>query len=56
LHEVGSTGAQAIHQIVIERMKELIEHAPKDDGISVLYASQENPASLSNSPSVESVY
>jgi hypothetical protein len=56
LNEVGSSEAQAIHQIVLERMKALIECPPNDDGVSVLYAGQENPASISNSPSTESVY
>jgi 1-acyl-sn-glycerol-3-phosphate acyltransferase len=54
--EVGSTDAHAIHQLVIERVQELLEHPSKDDGVSVLYANQENQASLSNNPSVQSVY
>ena len=56
LHEVGSSEAHAIHQIVLERMNALIESPPNDDGISVLYSGQENPASIGNSPSIESVY
>ena len=56
LNEVGSSEAQAIHQVVLERMKALIECAPNDAGISVLYAGQEDPASIGNSPSIESVY
>lgn len=36
LEEVGSTDAQAIHQIVLERMRELLTNPPKDDGISAL--------------------
>lgn len=36
LDEVGSTDSQAIHQVVIERMKGLIESPPKDEGISAL--------------------
>jgi 1-acyl-sn-glycerol-3-phosphate acyltransferase len=56
LNEVGSSNAQAIHQIVLDRMKELIEHPPKDQGISALSSGPENPASISNNPSIESVY
>ncbi|MBK9926185.1 MAG: 1-acyl-sn-glycerol-3-phosphate acyltransferase [Anaerolineales bacterium] len=36
LDEVGSTDAEAIHQVVLERMKRLIETTPKDDGMSAL--------------------
>lgn len=36
LEEVGSTDAQAIHQIVLERMRELLTNPPKDAGISAL--------------------
>lgn len=34
--EVGSTDSQAIHQVVVERMVELIESKPKDKGVSAL--------------------
>ncbi len=36
LDEVGSTDSQAIHQVVIERMRGLIETPPKDEGVSAL--------------------
>jgi hypothetical protein len=36
LDEVGSTDSQAIHQVVVERMKRLIETTPKDEGVSAL--------------------
>lgn len=36
LEEVGSTDAQAIHQIVLERMRGLLKSPPHDEGISVL--------------------
>jgi 1-acyl-sn-glycerol-3-phosphate acyltransferase len=56
LNEVRSTEAQVIHQLVIDRMKELIKYPPEDDGISVLYSSKENQARLSNNPFIESAY
>ncbi len=34
--EVGSTDSQAIHQVVVERMVELIESKPKGKGVSAL--------------------
>lgn len=37
LEEVGSTDAQAIHQVVIQRMRGLIENKPKDDGVSAIH-------------------
>jgi len=37
LEEVGSTDATAIHQVVIQRMKELIISSHEDDGISAIY-------------------
>ena len=36
LDELGSTDSQAIHKVVIERMRELIENKPIDEGISAL--------------------
>lgn len=36
LEEVGSTDAQAIHQVVIERMRRLLENPIEDAGISAL--------------------
>lgn len=36
LEEVGSTDAQAIHKIVLGRMRELLTNPPKDNGISAL--------------------
>jgi len=36
LDEVGSTDSQAIHRIVFERMRGLIETTPEDEGISAL--------------------
>lgn len=36
VEEVGSTDSQAIHRVVIERMRELIESPPKDEGVSAL--------------------
>lgn len=55
LHEVGSTEAQAIHQVVIERMQELIKQPSREEGVSVLYSSKESTASLKNKPSPESI-
>jgi 1-acyl-sn-glycerol-3-phosphate acyltransferase len=55
LQEAGSTEAQAIHQLVIERMQELIKQPSRDDGVSVLYTGKENTASLKNKPSPESI-
>lgn len=37
LEEVGSTDAEAIHQVVIQRMTGLIESAEKDNGVSAIY-------------------
>jgi len=37
LDEVGSTDAAAIHHVVVERMKGLIQSGKKDDGISAVY-------------------
>lgn len=37
LKEIGSTDTNAIHQVVIERMKELIVNPTAGDGISALY-------------------
>jgi hypothetical protein len=37
LDEVGSTDAAAIHHVVVERMKGLIQSVKKDDGISAVY-------------------
>src|SRR5262249_12623444 len=53
--EVGSTEAQIIHQVVIERMKDLIKSQPREDGISVLYPGKIHQRGISNSPSIESV-
>jgi 1-acyl-sn-glycerol-3-phosphate acyltransferase len=36
LDEIGSTDSQAIHAIVIERMRELLETLSSDDGVSAL--------------------
>jgi hypothetical protein len=36
LEEVGSTDSQAIHQVVLERMRGLIDNKPQDAGVSVL--------------------
>ena len=36
LDEVGSTDSQAIHQVVTERMRELIKSTLKDEGVSAL--------------------
>lgn len=36
LDEVGSTEAQAIHRVVIQRMKDLLQNPPNELGISVL--------------------
>ena len=36
LDEVGSTDAQAIHRVVIQRMRGLIETRPPDQGVSAL--------------------
>ncbi len=37
LEEVGSTDAGAIHQLVVQRMKDLIQNRRNDDGVSALY-------------------
>jgi hypothetical protein len=37
LEEVGSTDAAAIHNMVIQRMKDLIQTSRKDEGISAVY-------------------
>ncbi len=36
LEEIGSTDAQAIHQVVIERMRGLIQNPPTEEGVSAL--------------------
>jgi len=36
LEEIDSTDSQAIHQVVINRMRGLIERMPEDDGVSAL--------------------
>lgn len=36
LEEVGSTDAKAIHQVVVQRMKGLIQNRRNDDGVSAL--------------------
>lgn len=36
LDEVGSTDSQAIHQVVIERMRELIQSPSEGEGVSIL--------------------
>jgi hypothetical protein len=36
LDEVGSTESKAIHQVVIDRMRGLIESTPAGEGISAL--------------------
>ncbi len=36
LGEVGSTDAQAIHRVVVNRMKDLIQNPPNENGVSVL--------------------
>jgi len=36
LDEIGSTDSQAIHQVVIKRMRGSIEHTPEDEGVSAL--------------------
>jgi hypothetical protein len=36
LEEIGSTDSNAIHQVVIQRMKDLITTPVKDNGISAL--------------------
>jgi hypothetical protein len=37
LAEIGSTETQAIHQAVIQRMKDLIQSSRNDDGVSAIY-------------------
>jgi hypothetical protein len=36
LEEVGSTDTRAIHQVIIQRMRELIQNKPTDNGVSAL--------------------
>ena len=36
LDEIGSTDTNAIHIVILERMRGLIENAPEDDGVSAL--------------------
>ena len=36
IEEVGSTDIQAIHQVVMDRMRGLIQNIPADEGISAL--------------------
>lgn len=56
LSETGSTEASAIHQVVIQRMQEMIRNAPQGEGISVLHPSQESQRNLRKKPSIESAY
>lgn len=44
LEEVGSTDTKAIHQVVIERMRGLIQNRRNGDGVSVLYDSAKYPS------------
>ncbi|MBM4427390.1 MAG: hypothetical protein FJ031_09145 [Chloroflexi bacterium] len=37
LDEIGSTETQAIHQSVIQRMRELIQNSHKNEGVSAIY-------------------
>jgi 1-acyl-sn-glycerol-3-phosphate acyltransferase len=37
LDEIGSTETQAIHQSVIQRMRDLIQHNHNDEGVSAIY-------------------
>jgi 1-acyl-sn-glycerol-3-phosphate acyltransferase len=53
--EVGSTNAQAIHQVVIERMKDLIQNPPQSEGVSALHHRETILKDLSNNPSIESI-
>jgi 1-acyl-sn-glycerol-3-phosphate acyltransferase len=53
--EVGSTNAQAIHQLVIERMKDLIQNPPKAEGISAIHQRETTVNSPSNNASIESI-
>lgn len=54
LKEAGSTDARAIHQVVIERMKDLIQTS-RDEGVSVLYPNTTLPKNMSNNPTLETV-
>jgi 1-acyl-sn-glycerol-3-phosphate acyltransferase len=53
--ELGSTDAQAIHRLVIERMKDLIQNPPKAEGVSALHPRETILKHLSNNPSIESI-
>lgn len=52
---VGSTDAQAIHRVVTERMKAMIQNPPPTDGVSVLHPREAIWKDLSNNPSIESI-
>ena len=54
LAEVGSTDTQAIHQVVIQRMQDLLK-IPDDAGVSVLDAKPKISMELSNKPSSETI-
>lgn len=55
VNDVNSTAAQAIHQVVIERMKDLIQNLPKTEGVSVLHHRETMLRDLSRNPSIESI-
>jgi 1-acyl-sn-glycerol-3-phosphate acyltransferase len=55
LEEAGDTNAQAIHRLVIERMKELIQNPATGEGISALHQHGTTPKSLNGNVSMESI-
>lgn len=55
MDEVGSTDAHAIHQLVIERMKDLIKTSHKAEGISALYQRETTLNNPSNNAQIESI-
>jgi 1-acyl-sn-glycerol-3-phosphate acyltransferase len=54
MEEVGATDAKTIHQVVIERMKDLIQNPRKGEGVSALHTRETITKDLSN-PSIESI-
>jgi hypothetical protein len=53
--EIGSSDTQAIHRVVIERMKDLIQNPPKAEGVSAIHHRETIPNNISNNPAVESI-
>jgi 1-acyl-sn-glycerol-3-phosphate acyltransferase len=55
LEEAGSPDAQAIHRLVIERMRDLIQNPPTGEGFSALHQRETTLQSLNSNVSMESI-